>query len=101
MICYKASQVVSQKKPEVYEYDFKDNDGKQVKGSVWTGVLTCIGAAGGVAEIKIKAKTEEEAKAKLAKYPTGKPADIPLVELRYERMRHDLSNTGGLNLFGA
>lgn len=76
MLCYKATQVLACTKEEPKPWTF---EGKT--GTVFAAKLACLGAAGGVAEIKLKAKTEAELVAKIAKYSIGKAADVPVLEI--------------------
>jgi len=76
MLVYKAAQVVAIVKEEPKPWKMNDREGVTHSAKV-----ACIGAAADAESIKIKAKSGPELDAKLAKYPVGKPAEIPVLEI--------------------
>lgn len=76
MLVYKAAQVVSASPIEKRDYSFKGNSGDTIAGTSIASRVTVIGQDGQVAVIKVKGKTEDDVKAKLAKLTPGKPAEI-------------------------
>ena len=81
MLVYKAAQVVNASKIENKPYAFKDDAGKDRSGTSIYSDMTVLGSAGGVAVIRLKGKTEDEVKAKVATYTVGKPADIQIRDI--------------------
>jgi len=78
MLVYKAQQVVSCSAIVSNDYDFKDEKGEQRKGTSIFSDCTCIGVDGKVAVIRLKGKTEDDVKKKIASLTAGKPAEIPI-----------------------
>jgi hypothetical protein len=74
MLQYKALQVIAAVVLEPKDWEMGDR-----KGTTHAAKLAVLGKAGDVASITIKAKTADELKAKLALYPAGKAAEVPIV----------------------
>lgn len=76
MLTYKAQQVIAAVKNEPKPWEMGGRSG--VSHSAKVAVL---GQNAEVASITLKAKTAEDLDKKLAKYPLGKPSEIPIVEV--------------------
>lgn len=79
MLTFKASQIISITPVENKPYDFKDDAGQQRSGTTISSTITAVNAAGLVALIKVKGKTEDQVKQKIAKYKIGAAAEIEIV----------------------
>lgn len=74
MIVYKAVQVLKSvvNDPKPWEMEGR-------KGVTHSAKLAVFGELGDADTITLKAKSEDELKAQLAKYPVGKPAEIRII----------------------
>lgn len=75
-IKFEAAQVVAIVKLEPKPWEM---GGKS--GVTHAAKLAAFGTSADVASITLKSKTAEELTAKIAKFPIGKPAVIPIVEI--------------------
>ena len=85
MYVYKAQQVIAHALPVVnkpWEMPDERNPGKVRTGVSNYQDVTVLSVNGSVAVIRLKGKTEEEFKAKVAKLPIGKPAEIVFVAIK-------------------
>ena len=71
MIVFKAAQVLKTVINEPKPWEMGER-----KGVTHSAKVAVFGELGDADTIVLKAKTEDELKAKLAKYPVGKPAEI-------------------------
>jgi hypothetical protein len=71
MLVYKCQQVIAATPEEARDWEM---GGKT--GTTHSARLAVLSVSGSVAEIRAKAKSAEELKAKLARYPVGKPAEV-------------------------
>lgn len=78
MLVYKAQQVISCSAIVSNPYEFKDEKNQVKKGTSIFSDCTCIGMDGHVAVIRLKGKTEDEVKKKIAMLSPGKAAEIPI-----------------------
>jgi hypothetical protein len=76
MLVYKAQQVVGVLTHEPKPWDFQGKSGVTHSAS-----LSLFGLNGDAVSIVVKAKTADELKAKLAKFPVGKPAEVPVTQV--------------------
>lgn len=78
MLVYKAIQVVAAQPIVSKDWEMTGEDGKPFSGTSIYSDVTVLGAAGAVAVIRVKGKTEDEVKVKVAKLTPGKPAEIEI-----------------------
>jgi len=78
MLVYKAAQVIAAQQLTNKPYSFKDDKGAQREGNSIYSDVTVISLTGSVAVIRMKGKTEDEVKHKVAKLTVGKPAEIEI-----------------------
>jgi hypothetical protein len=77
MLVYKAQQVISAQAIVSRDWEMPGKPGESNrKGTSIYSDLTVIGQDGSVAVIRVKGKSEDEVKAKIAKLTPGKPAEI-------------------------
>lgn len=76
MLTYKCAQVIAATPEEARDWEM---NGKS--GTTHSARLAVLSTSGAVAEIRVKAKTPEELKAKLSKYPIGKPAEVAIASV--------------------
>lgn len=84
MLVFKAAQVVASQAYQEKDWEMPDdqNPGKMRSGTSRFCDVTCISTNGSVAAIRIKGKTVDEVKAKVAKLTVGKPAEIEITGLK-------------------
>jgi hypothetical protein len=75
-LIYDAAQVLGCVKQPSKPWEFEGR-----KGTVHTAKLAVFGTLGGVAEITLKATSEEELVKKVSQYTPGKPAKVPISEI--------------------
>lgn len=78
MLVYKAAQVVAAQPIVTKDWEMNGDDGKPRKGTSIYSDVTVLGAAGAVAVVRFKGKSEEDVKAKVGKLTVGKPAEIEI-----------------------
>ena len=76
MLMYKAAQVVAVVKSDPKPWTMEGRT-----GVTHSAKMAVIGAAAGVAEITVKAKTAEELDKKLVKFVVGKPAEVAIEQV--------------------
>jgi hypothetical protein len=78
MLVFKAKHVISVSRAEAKPYDFKDDEGREVKGTSIKATITALGSDEKVAVITVKGKTIEEVQKKVdaLKLTVGQPAEI-------------------------
>lgn len=76
MLVFKAAQVIACNVQDPKEWTMNGRS-----GVTHSAKLAVIGPMADVASITLKAKTAEELKAKAAKYPIGKPAEVHVVDI--------------------
>lgn len=76
MLVFKAQSVIAATQEEPKEWSMNGRS-----GTTHSARLAVVGPKANVAEIRLKAKTADELKAKVAKYTIGKPAEIEIHEI--------------------
>jgi hypothetical protein len=84
MLVYKAAQVVAAQPYEEKGWEMPDdqNPGKMRSGISRFCDVTVISTNGSVASVRMKGKTADEVKAKVAKLTIGKPAEIVITAMK-------------------
>jgi hypothetical protein len=78
MLVFKAQQVIAATAVANKPYSFEDERGKTKSGNSIYSDVTVLSSNGSVAVIRIKGKTEEEVKSKVAKLAVGKAAEVEI-----------------------
>lgn len=78
MLVFKAGQVIIAQNLVNKPYSFKDDKGAVREGTSIYSDVTVISTNGSVAVIRMKGKTDDEVRAKVAKLTPGKPAEIEI-----------------------
>lgn len=80
MLVFKAKNVLDVQNAAAKPYDFKDEEGREVKGTSIKGIVTVVGIDNRVAVITVKGKSVEEAQKKIdaMQLKVGSPAEIKL-----------------------
>ena len=76
MLVFKATQVIACVKEEPKPWKMEGRE-----GVTHSAKLAVVGAAADAVTIKLKCKSADELTLKIGKYPAGKPAEIPIVEV--------------------
>lgn len=78
MLVFKASQVIAATAITTKPWAFKDERGADKAGTSIYSDVTVLSSNGSVAVIRIKGKTEDEVKQKVARLAVGKSAEIEI-----------------------
>jgi len=77
-IIVRAKTIISHEAAAQSDYDFVDDSGQRRTGTAYRGCLYALGVGGEVVVIRVRAKSLADVEAVLARYPTGKAAEIPI-----------------------